>query len=164
MKPRLAIFRLLAQLHRCSERGWLPDNLRANAITGASRIAADANAFLASLVDREAVGEPIALMDGTRVARLPVIGDGCGRRILRQYRVGSAERRRCLHCRDISAPVPETTSRYATVRWADVVEASGRLRYVEITTQPDNVASAASHHGERRCVIEEFVPTARWPA
>src|SRR5207248_7279025 len=55
------------------ERGWSPDNVRgaAAARDELARIAADANAFLASLVDKEAMGDPVTLPDGTKVPRLP---------------------------------------------------------------------------------------------
>ncbi len=55
------------------ERGWSLDNVRGEAATREqlSRIADDTDAFLARLVDREAVGDPIALSDGTLVSRLP---------------------------------------------------------------------------------------------
>ena len=54
------------------ESGWSPDNLRPEAAREElARIAADADAFLASLVDREAAGEPIVFPDGSSVRRLP---------------------------------------------------------------------------------------------
>src|SRR5258708_40319158 len=55
------------------ERGWSPDNVRGSvaAQEELERIASDPDAFLASLVDREASGHPIILPDGTKVPRLP---------------------------------------------------------------------------------------------
>ena len=55
------------------ERGWSPDNVRgvAAAQEELARIAVNADAFLASLIDREAAGGPITLPDGTTVPRLP---------------------------------------------------------------------------------------------
>ena len=53
-------------------RGWSPDTVRAE--VSAEQLAAIANdptAFLASLVDREAVGPPIPLPDGSFARRLP---------------------------------------------------------------------------------------------
>jgi hypothetical protein len=54
-------------------QGWSPDNVRGQiaAQEELARIAADAHAFLASLVDREAAGDPITLLGGTKVSRLP---------------------------------------------------------------------------------------------
>ena len=45
---------------------------------GIARIAADANAFLASLIDREAAGDPVTLPDGTKVRGFQVFAGGCG--------------------------------------------------------------------------------------
>jgi hypothetical protein len=55
------------------ERGWSADNVRGR-VAGEEeleKIARDSAAFLASLVDREAKGEPVKMPDGTEVARLP---------------------------------------------------------------------------------------------
>ncbi len=55
------------------ERGWSPDNIRLGAAAKEEleKIAADADAFLASLDDPDAKGDPIRLPDGTTVKRLP---------------------------------------------------------------------------------------------
>jgi predicted acetyltransferase len=55
------------------ERGWSPDNVRGDfaRVQELNAIEKDADAFLASLVDREAKGAPIAMPDGTMVKRLP---------------------------------------------------------------------------------------------
>src|SRR3954463_6853003 len=54
-------------------RGWSPDNVRGQAAAEEelARLAADPAAFVASLVDRQAAGEPIVLADGSTVKRLP---------------------------------------------------------------------------------------------
>ncbi|MGE3958889.1 MAG: GNAT family N-acetyltransferase [Vicinamibacterales bacterium] len=54
-------------------RGWSPDNVRGELarLEELGKIAADADAFLAGLVDREARGEPIRLATGERLARIP---------------------------------------------------------------------------------------------
>jgi len=86
------------------ERGWLPDNLRGQIANQEelARIAADANAFLASLVDREAAGDPITLLDGTHVPRLPGYrrwmwdGEFCGSIGLRWQRGTEALPPHCL--------------------------------------------------------------------
>ena len=53
----------LPQYIAALERGWSPDNLRGEAAAREqlAQIAVDLDAFLASLVDREAAGDPIAL-------------------------------------------------------------------------------------------------------
>ncbi|MES2634153.1 MAG: GNAT family N-acetyltransferase [Pseudomonadota bacterium] len=55
------------------ERGWSADNIRGEAAAreALAAIAHDADAFLASCVDREAKGAPITLPDGSQVRRLP---------------------------------------------------------------------------------------------
>lgn len=55
------------------ERGWSPDNIRLGAAAKEEleKIAADADAFLASLDDPDAKGDPIRLPDGSTVKRLP---------------------------------------------------------------------------------------------
>lgn len=55
------------------QRGWSADTVRgpAAAAEELARIAADPEAFLASLVDREARGGPITLPDGRQAPRLP---------------------------------------------------------------------------------------------
>src|SRR5690242_6661269 len=55
------------------ERGWSPDNvLGAEAAREElGRIAVDPARFLASLVDKDAAGDPITAPDGTTVKRLP---------------------------------------------------------------------------------------------
>ena len=63
----------LASYVAALEQGWLPDNVRGGeaAREELQLIAADADAFLASMDDREAKGSPIALPDGSCVPRLP---------------------------------------------------------------------------------------------
>ena len=62
----------LAEYVAALERGWSADNLRQEAAQEElARITANADAFLASLVDREAAGEPFVLPDGSTVPRLP---------------------------------------------------------------------------------------------
>ncbi|HEX5873753.1 MAG TPA: hypothetical protein VFY60_03835, partial [Pyrinomonadaceae bacterium] len=55
------------------ERGWSSDTTRGEAAAreDLDQVAKDADAFLASLVDREAKTGPVALPDGTIVPRLP---------------------------------------------------------------------------------------------
>ncbi len=80
----------LAEYVAALERGWSPDNLRQEAAQEElARIAANADAFLASLVDREAAGERFVFPDGSSVPRLPGYrmwmwdGEFCGSASLR---------------------------------------------------------------------------------
>lgn len=63
----------LASYREALERGWSPDNVRGEVarVAELDAIAADADAFLASLVDREARGAPLTMPDGTQARRLP---------------------------------------------------------------------------------------------
>src|SRR5215204_6404519 len=63
----------LPEYVKALETGWSPDNLREEAAAREelARTAADPDQFLASLVDRTGAGDPIELLDGTTVPRLP---------------------------------------------------------------------------------------------
>ena len=149
------------------ERGWSPDNVRgqATSLEELKRIAADANAFLASLVDREAAGDPITLPDGTKVPRLPGFrrwlwdGEFCGSIGFRWQRGTEALPPYCLGHIGY-AVVPWKRGRgYATRALGEMLRearAEG-LRYVEITTQPDNVASQRVITANGGVLIEEFI-------
>lgn len=149
------------------ERGWSSDNVRglAAAQEELARIAADANAFLASLVDREATGDPVTLLDGTKVPRLPGYrrwlwdGEFCGSIGFRWQRGTEALPPHCLGHIGY-AVVPWKQGRgYATRALGEMLreaKAEG-LRYVEITTQPDNVPSQRVITANGGVLIEEFV-------
>jgi predicted acetyltransferase len=133
------------------ERGWSPDNLRREVVAREqlARIAEDADAFLASLVDRAAAGTPITLPNGTVVPRLPGYqrwlwdGEFCGS-IGFRWQPGTEELPvTCLgHIGYTVVPWKQRRG-YATQALREVLleaKAEG-LRYVEITTRPDNVPS-----------------------
>jgi predicted acetyltransferase len=63
----------LASYVAALERGWSGDNIRGKATADEelARIAADADAFLAGLDDREAAGPPFTMLDGTNAVRIP---------------------------------------------------------------------------------------------
>jgi len=65
----------LASYAAALERGWSPDNVRGieAARDELQLIAADADAFLASMDDREAKGSPIALPDGSCGLRYRIV-------------------------------------------------------------------------------------------
>jgi predicted acetyltransferase len=149
------------------ERGWSPDNVRGQiaAAEELARIAADAPAFLASLVDREAAGDPITLLDGTKVPRLPGYkrwlwdGEFCGSIGFRWQRGTEALPPHCLGHIGY-AVVPWKRGRgYATRALGEMLRdarAEG-LRFVEITTQPENVASQRVITANGGVLVEEFV-------
>ena len=156
----------LASYTAALERGWSPDNVRGIEATREElqRIAADGDAFLASMDDREAKGSPIALPDGSYVPRLPGwrqwIWDGefAGSIGFRWQPGTSALPPHCLGHIGY-AVVPWKQGRgYATKALALVLpeaRAEG-LDYVEITTDPDNLASQRVIEANGGTLIERF--------
>ena len=132
------------------ERGWSPDNLRAEAgQESLDEIARDAERFLSGMVDRDAKGPPVTLPDGTTVPRLPGyhkwMWDGafCGE-INFRWQPGTEE----------LPPYCLGHIGYSVVRWKQgkgyatralqllIPEARSQgLPYVELTTDADNIAS-----------------------
>jgi len=152
------------------QRGWSPDNVRGQiaAQEELARIATDANAFLASLVDREAVGDPITLPDGMKVPRLPGYrrwlwdGEFCGSIGFRWQRGTEALPPHCLGHIGYAVVPWKRRRGYATHALGEMLRearAEG-LRYVEITTQPDNVASQRVITANGGVLIEEFITPA----
>ena len=148
-------------------RGWSPDNLRGEAAAQEelARIAADPDAFVASLVDREAAGAPITLPDGTTVPRLPGYrrwlwdGEFCGSIGLRWQRGTEALPPHCLGHIGYGVVPWKQRRGYATKALREVLQdakAEG-LRFVEITTDPDNVASRRVVEANGGVLVEEFV-------
>lgn len=132
------------------QNGWSPDNLRTEAAQEQLRsIEKDAALFVSMLDDPTARAGPVTLPDGSKVPRLPSIrrwildGEFCGHIGLR-WKPGTEQ-------------LPPTCSGhigYAVVPWrqgeglataalrAILPEArSVGLRFVEVTTSPDNPAS-----------------------
>jgi predicted acetyltransferase len=133
------------------ERGWSADNVRGEAAAREElqKIAADAKAFLAGLDDRDARGGPVLRPDGSTAARLPGFrrwlwdGEFCGAIALRWQRGTEDLPPHCLGHIGY-AVVPWKRDRgYATMALRQLLpqaRAEG-LRYVEITTDPGNIAS-----------------------
>jgi len=152
------------------ERGWTPDNARGlvAAQEERKRIADDADAFLASLVDREGKGEPIVLPDGATVPRLPGYrrwiwdGEFCGSIGFRWKPGTEALPPHCLGHIGYSVVPWKQRRGYATRALAEMLldAAAEGLRYVEITTDPDNVASQRVIEANGGVLFEEFVKPA----
>ena len=133
------------------KRGWHWDNPRGTegAHEDLDAIAHNAAAWVALLTDPEAKGPPIILPDGTRVPRLPGYrmwmwdGEFCGSIGLRWQPGSQALPETCLGHIGYGV-VPWKQGRgYATRALALMLpHARGEgLDYVEITTDPENIAS-----------------------
>ena len=149
------------------ERGWSADNVRGDAAAREEleRIAADADAFLASLVDREARGDPIVLADGTTVPRLPGYhrwmwdGEFCGSIGFRWQPGTEMLPPHCLGHIGYAVVAWKRRRGYATQALREMLEDATRegLRYVEIATGVDNAASQRVIEANGGIVVEEFV-------
>ena len=152
------------------ERGWSPDNVRGEAAAREQlhRIAADPVAFLASLVDREAAGDPIVLADGTVARRLPGYnrwmwdGEFCGTIGFRWQRGTEALPPACLGHIGYAVVPWKRGKGYATAALREVLAdaPSEGLRYVEICTEPDNVESRRAIEANGGILVDEFVTPA----
>ena len=151
-------------------RGWSSDNLRGEAAAREEleRIERDPDAFLASLVDREASGAPIPMPDGSTVPRLPGYqhwlwdGDFCGMIGFRWQPGTEALPPTCLGHVGYAVVPWKRRRGYATRAVALILPeaAKERLRYIEITTTPDNVASQRVIEANGGVLIEEFTSVA----
>ena len=133
------------------ERGWSSDTVRGRAAADEelASIQRDSGAFLASLVDREAAGGPVTLPNGSKVPRLPGYrrwlwdGEFCGSINFRWQRGTEALPPHCLGHIGY-AVVPWKRRRGYATRALGLLLPEARnegLRYVEITTDPENIAS-----------------------
>jgi predicted acetyltransferase len=147
------------------EQGWSPDNVRGEAVAHEQleRIAADSSAFLASLVDREARGDLVTLPDGSQVSRLPGYRR-CGTIGLRWQAGTEALPPHCLgHIGYAVVPWKQRRG-YATSALRQLLpEASAEgLKFVEITTDPDNIASQRVIEANGGTLFERFVKPERF--
>ena len=154
------------------KRGWSPDNVRgrAGAEEQLARIAEDAALFVTLQDDMEARGAPITLPDGRTVPRLPGFyrwiwdGDFCGTVGFRWqpgmpelpphvlghigYGVAPWKQRQGYATRALALVLPE-------------MRALG-LPWVQLTTDPDNVASQRVIEANGGVLVERFVKPAAY--
>ncbi len=152
------------------ERAWSPDTMPDSGRIEIERIEADPGAFLDAQDDPEASGEPITLPDGSVVSRLPSykrwIWDGdFGGLISLRWQPGTAElpphvlghvgynvvpwqRRRGLATAALRVLLPE-------------IRALG-LPHVDLTTDPDNVASQKVITSNGGVLVERFTKPAAY--
>jgi len=133
------------------ERGWSADSAR-GAIAAREeleRIQLDAEAFLASLDDRQAKGAPFKLPDGSEVPRIPGFrrwmwdGEFCGS-IGFRWQPGTTELPPYCLGHIGYAVVPWKQGKgYATAALRLLLPEARALGlpFVEVTTDPDNIAS-----------------------
>ena len=150
-----------AALHR----GWSADNLRPEgAQEELARIHADPHAFIASMEDREAKGPPVTLPDGSTVKRLPGFrrwlwdGEFCGSIGFRWQEGTTQLPPHCLgHIGYAVVPWKQRLG-YAKAALAQLLpEAkSVGLPFVEITTDPENIASQRVILANGGVLVERF--------
>jgi predicted acetyltransferase len=160
----------LASYAAALERGWSPDNVRGAdaAREQLERIATDPDAFVASLVDREAKGGPITLKDGTTVPRLPGYqkwmwdGEFCGSVGARWQPGTEVLPPTCLGHIGYSVVPWKRRLGYATAALRELLPslAAEGLRYVEITTDPDNMPSRRVIEANGGVLVEAFTKPA----
>ena len=156
---------LLAEYAAALRRGWSPDTLRAEAAREElDQIATDPAAFVAEQVDREGAGPPVTLPDGRKEARLPGYrrwiwdDEFCGV-IGFRWKPGTEDLPPHVLGHIGFSVVPWKRGRgYATralaLLLADVKQEG--LRYVELTTKLDNVASQRVIEANHGRLIERF--------
>jgi predicted acetyltransferase len=154
------------------EAGWSADNTRgaAAAREELERIAADSASFLAAQVDREGKGGPVKLPDGSQVPRLPGVrrwmwdGEFCGSIGFRWQPGTEALPPHCLGHIGY-AVVPWKRNRgCATSALRQILPEAWAvgLRYVELTTDPDNVASLRVIEANGGVLVERFTKPAQY--
>lgn len=152
--------------------GWSADNVRGAAAARDEllRIEADPDAFLASLHDPDAKGPPVILADGTSVPRLPGYvrwmwdGEFCGSIGFRWSPGTEALPPHCLGHIGYSVVPWKRQRGYATQALKELLpetRATG-LRYIEITTDPDNVASQRVILASGGYLFEQFTKSVHY--
>jgi predicted acetyltransferase len=154
------------------KRGWSPDNIKgaAASIEELAQIEKDPGAFVESLTDREAKGPPIVLPDGTAAPRLPGFRlwlwdtEFCGSIGLR-WQPGTSELPAHVLGHIGYTVVPWKAGRGYVKRALKLMLEHARaegLQYVEITTDPDNVASRRVIEVNGGVLVERFQRPAQY--
>jgi predicted acetyltransferase len=157
----------LASYVAALEHGWSADTGRGveAAREELARIQVDAAAFLASMEDREAKGPAITLPDGSAAKRLPGFkrwlwdGEFCGSIGLRWQSGTTALPPYCLgHIGYAVVPWKQRLGYAKSALRLMLPEAKAiGLPYVEITTDPDNIASQRVIEANGGILVEHFI-------
>ena len=153
-------------------RGWSGDSVRGAvaAQEELERIEADTDRFLSTQHDREARGDPVTLPDGSKVARIPGYrmwmwdGEFCGLIGLRWLPGTTALPAHVLgHVGYAVVPWKQRRG-YATAALALLLPQarSEGLPFVELTTDPDNVASQKVIAANGGVLMERFRKPAQY--
>ena len=154
------------------ERDWSPDNIRGLEATHEqlAAIAEDPQGFLASLVVRSPSGSLITLPDGSKVPRLPGYrrwlwdGEFCGS-IGFRWQPGTSELPAHILGHIGYAVVPwKRNLGYATQALRLMLreaKAEG-LEHIEVTTDPDNLASRRVVEANAGVLVAEFLRPAAY--
>lgn len=156
------------------ERGWSHDNSRGKVAADEelARIAEDPATFIAEMVDRDAKGPPIVMPDMSTVPRLPGYrrwmwdGEFCGSIGLR-WQVGTtALPPHCLgHIGYAVVPWKQNRG-YASAALQVMLDHARDegLPFVEITTDPDNLASQRVIEKNGGVLYEHFTKPVQFDA
>ncbi|HEX9275861.1 MAG TPA: GNAT family N-acetyltransferase [Casimicrobiaceae bacterium] len=169
VKPSLS---RLPEFVAALERGWSPDNVRGReaALEALAQAADDARGFVAGQTDREGKGPPFRLPDGSLVTRLPGYqlwlwdDEFCGT-IGFRWQPGTSKLPAHVLGHIGYSVVPWKRGRgYATAALRLMLRRvrNEGLRYVEITTDPDNVASQKVVLANGGVLVERFRKPAQY--
>jgi len=161
----------LASYAAALRSGWSPDTMRpATALDQLASLEEDPAAFLASMDDPQGKGPMVTLPDGSLAPRLPGFrrwmwdGEFCGSIGLR-WQPGTTELPpRCLGHIGYAVVPWKRNLGYATQALRDLLPLAREqtLPFVDLTTQPDNVASQRVIVANGGVLVGEFVEPAEY--